>query len=189
MNRREAVKYISILMGGTMVASTALINGCRSSGKESSLIFSDADISFLDEIADTILPDTDRSPGAKAAGVGQFITVMVNDCYEEPDQQTFHKGMAQLNDDAKKKYNNDFVKMTPEQRLEMLIALDKEQKEYQAKKKNDEPPHYFKMMKELTLLGYYTSEIGCTKAMRYVERPGSYDGDVPYKKGDKAWAT
>jgi hypothetical protein len=42
-------------------------------------------------------------------------------------------------------------------------------------------------MKELTLVGYFTSEIGCTKALRYVESPGSYDGNLPYKKGDRAF--
>ena len=49
-------------------------------------------------------------------------------------------------------------------------------------------PHYFRMMKELTLLGYFTSEIGCTQAQRYAETPGKYDPCVPYKPGDKAWA-
>ncbi len=43
-------------------------------------------------------------------------------------------------------------------------------------------------MKQRTMLGYFTSEIGCTKARRYVESPGKYDGCVPYKKGDKAFA-
>ena len=52
----------------------------------------------------------------------------------------------------------------------------------------DTPAHYFRMMKELALLGYFTSEIGCTQAMRYVESPGRFDPCVPYKKGDKAWA-
>jgi hypothetical protein len=52
----------------------------------------------------------------------------------------------------------------------------------------DSPTHYFRMMKELTLLGYFTSEIGCTQAQRYAETPGRYDPCVPYKAGDKAWA-
>ena len=52
----------------------------------------------------------------------------------------------------------------------------------------DSPPHYFRMMKELTMLGYFTSEIGMTKAQRYAETPGKYDPCVPYKPGDKAWA-
>jgi hypothetical protein len=50
------------------------------------------------------------------------------------------------------------------------------------------PSHYFRMMKELTLLGYFTSEIGMTKALRYVEAPGRFDPVVDYHKGDKAWA-
>jgi Gluconate 2-dehydrogenase subunit 3 len=52
-----------------------------------------------------------------------------------------------------------------------------------------EPPaHYFRMMKELALLGYFTSEIGCKQAMRYVEAPGRFDACVPYTAGDPAWA-
>ena len=74
------------------------------------------------------------------------------------------------------------------QRHALLVDLDNEQREYMKKKKADEPSHYFRMMKELTLLGYFTSEIGCTQALRYVDVPGKYEGCVPYKKGDKAWA-
>lgn len=188
MDRREAVKYISVLLGGTMVASGALIQGCRNADtKSSSLTFADADIALLDEIADTILPAT-STPGAKAAGVGKFMTVMVNDCYVAGDQQIFHKGMATINDLANKNYKNDFVKITPAQRLEMLTLLDSEQKDYQKKKLPEQDTHYFRMMKELTLLGYFTSEVGCTQALRYIERPGKYEGCIPYQKGEKAWA-
>jgi hypothetical protein len=49
--------------------------------------------------------------------------------------------------------------------------------------------HYFRMMKELALLGYFTSEIGCTQAQRYVETPGRFEPCVPYHVGDKAWAS
>jgi len=69
------------------------------------------------------------------------------------------------------------------------VELDKEAKDYMSKKKPDEPSHYFRMMKELTLWGYFTSEVGATKALRYVAVPGRYEGCIPYKKGDKAWAT
>lgn len=43
-------------------------------------------------------------------------------------------------------------------------------------------PHYFRMMKELTLLGYFTSEPAQSQIFGYLEVPGRYDGDVPYKK-------
>ena len=52
----------------------------------------------------------------------------------------------------------------------------------------DEPAHYFRMMKELALLGFFTSEVGCTKALRYIESPGRYDPCAPLAPGDRAWA-
>jgi hypothetical protein len=51
----------------------------------------------------------------------------------------------------------------------------------------DPPRHYFRMMKELALLGYFTSEIGGTQALRYIESPGRYDPCIPYTAGEKAW--
>ncbi len=74
------------------------------------MTFTPDDVAYLDEIADTILPDT-RTPGAKAAKVGQFMTVMVNDCYDENDQKIFHEGMNKLNDFSKKTYDNSFMKI------------------------------------------------------------------------------
>ena len=186
MDRREAVQYISLLLGGTLVGGNAFLSGCKSdTGKQ--MTFSADDISYLDEISNTILPDT-STPGAKAAKVGQFMTVMINDCYEEKDQKIFHDGMDKLNDLSKKTYDNSFMKINGQQRHDLLVQLDKEQKEYMKNKKKEESSPYFRMMKELTLLGYFTSEIGCTKARRYVETPGKFDACIPYKKGDKAFA-
>jgi hypothetical protein len=186
MERREAVKYISILLGGTLVGANAFLTGCKSEDRKS-MTFTQDDIAYLDEIADTILPTT-STPGAKAAKVGQFMTVMVNDCYTEADQKIFREGMDKLNEAAEKKFNNGFMKLTPQQRHDLLVQLDQEQKDYMKNKKSEDPSHYFRMMKELTLLGYFTSEIGSTQARRYVPVPGRFEGCIPYKKGDKAFA-
>lgn len=186
MNRREAVQYISLLLGGTLVGGNVFLSGCKSDTSVS-MAFTDADIALLDEIADTILPTT-TTPGAKAAKAGQFMTVMVNDCYEENDQKIFHEGMKKLGDFSKKNYGNPFIKLNTQERHDLLVKLDNEQKEYMKNKKDDQPSHYFRMMKELTMLGYFTSEIGCTQARRYYERPGKFEGDIPYKKGDKSFA-
>ena len=186
MNRRDAIEQISLLFGGTVVGSTFFLNGCKSNpAKEGA--FSTDDVAYLDEIADTILPPT-KTPGAKAAQTGMFMTVMVNDCYDENEQKIFHDGMQKLNDLSKKTYDKSFVKITPQQKHDLLVQLDKEQKDYMKNKKEKYPVHYFRMMKELTLLGYFTSEIGCTQARRYIQTPGRFEGCVPYKKGDKAWA-
>lgn len=201
MERRELLKMIAVLTGGVMIGGNALLSGCNSepaAGRHQ--LFSKEDIDFLNEVAETILPET-KTPGAKAANVGQFMTVMVTDCYETKDQKAFRQGIKDLNAACGKMHKTDFMKAKPEQRLSLLTALDKEAKAYQAKKgeleelerKKDKdfpglPNHYFLMMKQLTMLGYFTSEAGCTQALRYLAVPGKYEGSVPYKKGDKAWA-
>jgi hypothetical protein len=205
MNRRDAISRVALIMGGAVIGAEFFISGCKSTPDKVEDLFNTDHVAFLNEVADTILPTT-SSPGAKAANVGQFMAVMVRDCYTPADQKTFLDGLSKLNDASKKQFNNKFLDLTPKQRTDLLIALDKEQKDYTTKQykeieadmlkhKGDAhynvpevPNHYFRMMKELTLLGYFTSEVGATKALRYVEIPGRFDGCIPYKKGDKAWA-
>ncbi|NTS41786.1 gluconate 2-dehydrogenase subunit 3 family protein [Flavisolibacter sp. BT320] len=206
MERREAVKYISILLGGAVIGADAFLSGCKTK-TGSTTDWTTEDVAFLNEIGETILPRT-STPGAKDANVGQFMTVMVNDCYVEADQKAFREGLGKLNDASEKKFSKNFMGITPQQRTELLTELDKEAKDYQKKvgefnsaenkKEKDEiakgnkgyvkqhmAPHYFTMMKQLTLLGFFTSQEGMTKAVRYLPAPGRYEGCVPYKKGDK----
>jgi hypothetical protein len=222
VTRREAILRVTALLGGVaLVGGSSLLTACRAdtekrdATKETS--FSADDIAFLDEVADTILPTTAASPGAKAAKTGAFMALIVTDSYSLRDQQVFRDGMKKL-DDASKKANNGagFMKATPEQRLALLNVLDKEQKSEADERKKEslkkvqtflaqpsapsdagaapaitgEPAtHYFRMMKELSLLGYFTSEIGYMQAQRYTESPGRFDPCVPYKVGEKAWAS
>lgn len=206
MDRREAVKYISILLGGTVIGSEAFLTGCKTN-TGSATDWTAEDVAYLNEIADTILPRT-ATPGAKDANVGQFMTVMVNDCYEAADQKAFRGGFDKLNDASDKKFNASFIKLNPQQRQQLLIEVDKEAKDYGSKvrefnqredekekietgkgnkeyKRQKMDAHYFTMMKQLTLLGFFTSKEGMTQAMRYMPVPGRFDGCVPYKKGDK----
>ena len=195
MDRREAVKRVSFMLGGLALvgSSSGLLAACSNQdraavAKAGTTAFSAEDIAFLDEVADTILPDTAKSPGAKAAKTGAFMAVMVTDTYTPENQQIFRDGMTALNE-ASKKANGGatFVAATPAQRTALLTALDKEQFDFQ-KVRKDQPQHYFRMMKELTMLGFFTSEPGMTKALRYKESPGPFQPCVPYTKGDPAWA-
>jgi hypothetical protein len=189
MERRELLKMIAVLTGGAVIGSEFFLAGCKNpAAVGQGLTFSAEDIAFLDEVAETILPAT-KSPGAKAAKVGQFMTVMVNDCYDEKDQKIFHEGMGKLDAACNQAHGHSFLEATPEQRTALLTTLDKEAKEYGKTKKDSDPKHYFTMIKQLTLLGYFTSKEGATQALRYVAVPGKYEGCIDYKKGDKAWAT
>ena len=99
------------------------------------------------------------------------------------------EGIGKLGEASEKQFSKGFMSLDAEQKKTLLTAIDKEMKEYQSKKKDGDPNHYFKMMKDLTLQGYFTSEVGATKALRYSPVPGKFEGCIPYKKGDKAWAT
>lgn len=204
MDRRDAVKYISVLMGSALVGGDAFLLGCKSNSGKTDWLSAES-VAYLDEIGETILPRT-KTPGAKDAQVGKFMQVMVNDCYEEGDQRAFKEGMDKLNDASKKKFDKTFMEASPEQRKELLIQVDKEAKDYQksisdynkaedekGKKdaqyvKQKKSPHYFTMMKQLTLLGFFTSKPGLTQALRYNAVPGKFEGCIPYKKGDPAFA-
>lgn len=254
ITRREAVRRVGALLGGVALAAggSTLVAACEGgSGSEERRAaaqaagvgaFTPADVAFLDEVAETILPQT-RTPGAKAARTGAFMALMVTDSYDPREQQAFRDGMRALDAASVRANGAPFMKATPPQRLALLESLDREQKQVMdareaartareaheeaaagtaapdtaAKpaetKKSDaylpdqrkenapspdasaapavtaEPPaHYFRMMKELALLGYFTSEVGCTQAQRYVESPGRFDPCVPYTPGEKAWA-
>ncbi|MCC9135216.1 gluconate 2-dehydrogenase subunit 3 family protein [Pontibacter silvestris] len=187
MNRREALSAIGWLMGGAVIGADLLVS-CTSRPLQVNDLFNQDQITFLNEVSDTILPAT-SSPGAKDAKVGAFMAVMVQDCYTPEDQKVFMEGISQLDEQCEKKNGKKFLECDTKQRTAFLTALDEEQKQYMITKKEGDPNHYFRMMKELTLLGFFTSEEGSTKAMRYVAVPGRYDACVPYKKGDKAWAT
>jgi hypothetical protein len=145
------------------------------------------DVALLDEIADTILPET-KTPGAKAAGVGPFIAMMVADTYDPGEQRLFVAGLATLESESRAQNGGGFMASSPAQRLALLERLDREAIEYMRQPGAADRPHYFRMIKELTLLGYFTSEIGYTQAMRYVETPGRFEPCITYTVGDKAWA-
>jgi hypothetical protein len=185
MNRREAVWRIALLMGGAMVGSEVFLRGQAIADKKSAG-FTDDDRALLDEIGDTIIPATDI-PGAKAVNIGAFMTMMVSDCYSDREHAVFSDGLQKIDQSCRAKYGKSFMEATAAERTELANSLDAEQRAQNAKKAKDDPPHYFRMMKELTVLGYFSSEIGCTKAVRYIEVPGHYDGNAPYTKGERAW--
>lgn len=219
MDRRDAVKSVAFLLGGALSATTigVFLDSCNSpSTKASGKLFSADQEKLITEIADVIIPTT-STPGAKAAGVGPFIALMVRDCYPAAAQKVFVKGLEDLEKQSNDTYKKSFLEISPAQQHELLnkfreatiaaVKVDKEKqdKEYEnilqkksekespgnamlPKDKSKDAPQFFAIARDLTLLGYFTSEIGATKAMAYVDIPGRYDGCVDLKPGQKAWA-
>jgi hypothetical protein len=190
ISRREAIRLVSAMLGGTaLVSQNALLAAVVDEDRDAEAqdLFSERDVRLLAEVADTILPETD-TPGAKAAGVGPFIALMVADTYYPNDQKIVQDGLDDLEQRCADLHGHDFLGASPAERLELLELLDKEQFDYMNARGPEAPKHYFRMLKELTFFGYFTSEIGCTQALRYKETPGRYLPCVPYNEGDRAWA-
>ena len=193
VGRREAIRRLTTLLGGAVfIGGEGLLTAAEklsSTVRAAPGAFSAADVSLLDEIADTILPAT-TTPGAKEAKVGAFMALMVTDCYSSAQQRIFHEGLRKVDAVTRAAHGVGFMQASPEQRLTILTTLDHEQKSFMDSQDEnaDAPAHYFRMMKQLTLLGYFTSEIGCTQAQRFVETPGRFDPCVPYTAGEPAWA-
>lgn len=130
---------------------------------------------LLAEVADVIIPNT-STPGAKAAGAEKFIVRVMRDCYPKADQEKFYAGLAKLDADSKTKFGKGFAALENAQKIDMVKQTMTE----------DKP--FFLRMKELTTTGYFTSEIGATKALEYLPVPGQFNGCMPMKPGQKAWA-
>ncbi|MDQ5930308.1 MAG: hypothetical protein QG594_2096 [Bacteroidota bacterium] len=197
MNRREAMSKLALLVGGTFSAPTLhAINRIGSSPilADAAFALNEVQRKILAEVAEHIIPKTDTA-GAKEAGVPAFIEMMLNDCYKMPEHNSFLAGLNDL--DNKKFLNQDNAKQ-----IELLKQVESDTKElmkaYQVKQvkvgdgvdketldgKLGVP--FWRLMKELTLLGYYTSEKGLTASFDYQPIPGKFEA-TKYKTGQKAY--
>lgn len=183
MDRRDLLKMIAAATGVAMVGGDLWAADLKSADAGKAL-FTQSDVAFLDEIAETILPKT-STPGAKDAGCGAVMAVMVADCYELKYQTVFFEGLKTIKALSKQQFSKDFMQLTAAQKHELLSKLDQDAKQAAGKPL----PHYFTLLKQLTLMVFFTSKVGATEVLRYVAVPGRYDGNMPYKKGDRGWAT
>ena len=190
MNRREAVKRVTFLLGGALTISgtgvfAEVFAPSSGNGIQSKSIASQE--ALIAEIADTIIPDSKGVPGAKAAGLGPFIVMMLQDCYTPDIQKNFEDGLMKVDKVSQTRFRKSFTALTLGEREEIFKLFKAEAAENRKAKVANSI--FFPLMYELTCLGYFTSEIGATKALRYVHIPGKYEACIPLQPGQKSWAT
>ncbi|MDF1752564.1 MAG: gluconate 2-dehydrogenase subunit 3 family protein [Verrucomicrobiales bacterium] len=175
IDRRSAIERITLILGGSI--STQLSAGLMGQVINQGPVVEvdEAKKAFLAELADIIIPNTD-TPGAKAAGVENFIIRVMRDCYELEHQKNFYGGLEKLDKDCRSSLGKPFVELA-------LVEKNDFFKSWIPKNR-----WFFKQMKQLTVAGYFTSEIGATQALAYLPIPGRFEGDVPLAPGQKAWA-
>jgi gluconate 2-dehydrogenase gamma chain len=194
MDRREAIKRTALLMGGVVSASAiaGVLNGCaaKPSIDWKPVFLSKDQANIVSEIAEIIIPKTD-TPGAKDTGVPAFIDMMLKDVYAKEDQNRFLAGLKAFDEDAKKSKGDSFADLDAEQQT--AFVKQKHDEAIQAEKNEKPAPKrpFILMMKELTMLGFFTSEAGATQVLQYDPVPGAYKGCIPLSEAGngKTWAT
>jgi len=183
MDRRHAIKNLAVLLGGAISATTmgALFESFTVLENDT-LFFAPLEEDILAEFADIIIPTTASSAGAKEAGLGKFIPMMIRDCYPKEIQEIFMVGFKEMQTKCQKNYGKTFLEMSIFERQQLMNVLKDEAI------KSNKKPSFFIIARDLTILGYFSSEIGCTQAREYIAVPGRYDGSADYKPGQKAWA-
>lgn len=188
MDRRTALKRVGLLLGGTVSSSvvTAVLSGCvdRTGMRYTPQTLTSDQDALVDTLAELIIPETD-TPGAHAAGVNVFVDRMLTHGLTDLERDHFMAGLDDVDARAQAAHGAPFVQITSEQQITLLSELEQEARESTATR--DAPP-FFHQLKELTLVGYYTSEIGATQELTYVVIPGRYDGDIPFAEVGRAYA-
>jgi len=186
IDRKEAIKRAGLLLGGVMFAPNILgvLNGCTASpGNWTPTLFSNDQARIVTALADVILP-ADDSPSASDLGVPKFIETMVNEVYSEVQQREFLEGLDKFADDYRADIQSEFADGNDTDKYDFTY--------YQNRLAVEEDPArnpFFLSFKELTLLGYFTTEVGASEVLRYQAVPGSYEGCIPYDEVGKTWAT
>lgn len=197
IDRREALRRTALLLGGALSAPAiaGVLAGCddRRAGTSDwkPRAFSSSQGEMLATIAEQIIPAT-NTPGARDVGVHRFIDVMMADYYGAAEREQFVAGLSDLDARARRAHAHAFLRCSDSEQRALITALDTEAFAPPATPTVPPPrplPPWFRTMKELTLLGYYTSEAGATKELRYEGVPGKYEGCIPFARVGRTWAT
>ena len=175
LNRRQLLKNVAIMTGGVLSAS--VVSGIMSGALAQEVInvdnpvFSNRELKLVTEMANMIIPDTD-TPGAKAALVHDYIHAIVGDWYYDDERANFMKGLRAVDE--------GFIDGSMPERTAIMTKLDNQEGEGKT---------FFEEFKELTLVGYFSSQIGAEEELKYEQYPGPYQGCVPFEQVGRTWAT
>ena len=201
MNRRDVLKYAGMVLGG--VSSSGMIHAVLADTDEltpiEKSIFNNSQRKQLATLAELIIPETDTS-GATEAGVPHFIELMVLDWYTKTEREVFIAGLASIDDYCYQQASRVFNHCSRELQIEALqhqetisLAVTKDVIEVPffgslLSEEEKEKLPFFVKLKELTVLGYYTSKLGATQELSYNPMPMRYDGEFNFSEVGKQWS-
>jgi len=192
IDRREILTRAAMLMGGAISsgAVAAVLGGCTAmpqpDGPVKTTFLNPAEMKTATAIADQIIPRTD-TPGAIDVGVPAYMDKCLAGFYQDKERGIVRAGLMRADKDAMTAHGKTFSDLSSDDQVALMKVYDKEA--YEQNRKPGAAPHFFRVLKELTLTGFCTSQVGATKFLKYAASPGPFRGDIPYSEVGKAWAT
>ncbi len=194
IDRRDLLSRAALVLGGAVSSGTALgvLSGCVAAPKEAGTVpaagkfFSSEEAAMIEAISEHILPRTD-TPGAIDVGVPAFIDRMLADFHGDEERASVRAGLARANADASAEHGRNFASLSSSQQVALLQVYDREA--FAQRQAGSDDTHFFHRLKELTTVGFFTSETGASKVLKYDPIPGKLRADIPYSEIGRAWST
>jgi hypothetical protein len=189
MTRRQLLRQIAVLLGGAIsppVAAAALGDGQTISDATDwrpATLTPEQD-RLVTVIAELIIPATD-TPGATVAKVNRFVDLMLTDWYDDDDRKRFLAGLTSLDETSRETFGRAFLELAAEEQTAILEPLDRAGVAARIEAARDVGSFevknlpFFAMMKEMTLVGYYTSRVGVLEELGDEVFTGTYEACEP----------
>ncbi len=201
MNRREFLQCAAILVSGASVSQLGIalteeqqvyLAAAPNYNEGSSGFLNDAQRKTIAAMSEIVIPRTD-TPGAIDAGVPRFVELMASDWFNDEERAIFLSGLAGLEEKVAADYGSSFDQLDTALQLELMEDMESEASASSwydfANVRRDfiSDAPFICQIKELTIWGFFTSEIGGTQVLRYSAMPMYFDGDVPLSPDESSW--
>lgn len=175
VTRRDAIKSMGVGVG--VIASLPVLSSGAAAQeshqhshpaqaavpvkKQSLRFFTEEENKTVAEMSERIIPADEHSPGAKAAGVADYIDLIVSESTDST-KQNWREGLAAISKMSREKFGKSFAESTPDQQVELLTEISRNERNPQTIEER-----FFRTVKYATIDGYYTSEIGIKQELHY----------------------
>jgi len=197
MNRRQALKSIGVAAALPLSSKELFALGraahahVQTAGGVDRYIFQSLDVhetEVLSIATELIIPETD-TPGARAARVPEFIDTVLTGWFDEDERRRFQRGIRELDERARTSGAAGFASSGSDMQTRILkdmeaealheLALVTPTRVARRAALSSPAAPFFSVLKWLTVVGYYTSDVGMDKELEFIEFPGAYDGCAP----------
>ena len=182
LTRREAIKRAAIFFG--VALSPSIVRGALEAASNplpppTGNPLSATQRAVLSAAVERILPHTD-TPGAIDVGVPAFVEVLYGSYFTSDERLQLERGLKRLDEISQSAHRRSFVEASAEQQDDAVRSL--------AGSTDAADKLCFQQLRQLTLVGYFTSKPVGTTVLQYDPVPGRYQGDIPLSEvGKSAW--